>query len=206
MRGWAGVVVASMVLVGAAGCGDAARPDSKPEPEPVVAVRELTDPCEFLNEDERATLQLDPGSVPVADPTPSDTPTVSPSSDLVRLCIFNATEPYNRGYREYVASVTVSLMDVIVEDAREALDDNDRHLSNVSRVPSYAKVAGKPYYQREGARFSMASCERLHGIGSNRSIEVRVALDYVTDTGGTPCQAADRLAPLVEQKLIAAAG
>jgi hypothetical protein len=192
---WAGVAAAVVAALGVPGCGG-----DEAKPEAVMPVRDMTEPCEFLNNSERATLQLDPA---YRGSSPSPTPT---ALAYTSLCIFFATEPYNRNRDEYVYSVTVVLLDTYLEVARTALDNSGKGtIFSPDRLRPYAQVPDKPYYQREGTRTSHLTCDRLLARGPTRSIEVSVALENVSGgiTAPTPCQVTDRIAPLIEQKLVA---
>ena len=191
----AGVAAAVVVALGVPGCGsDEAKPGA------VMPVRDMTEPCQFLNNSERAALRLDP-----AHPGSSRSPTPT-ASTYTSMCMFFAAEPHNRNRDEYVYSVTVVLLDTYLEVARTALDNSEKgDIFSTSRLRAYAQVPDKPYYQREGTRTDRLTCERLLARGPTRSIEVRVALENVPGglTAPSPCQVTDRLAPLIERKLVA---
>jgi hypothetical protein len=186
---WAAAAAASAVLATVSACGN-----DQPKPQPTVAARDITDPCQFLNDDERASLQLEP-----AEPGPDSSTGTSASPD-VRSCSFAATEGYNRN-SEYIALVLVSLIGIDVEIARAALDNRGPR-DPLRALPPFEKAPGKPYYQREDVH-SSRSCERLLGISSGRTVAVTVIMDKSTSSSTRPCQTADHLAPLIEHKLSA---
>ncbi|GAA1865611.1 hypothetical protein GCM10009687_36290 [Asanoa iriomotensis] len=177
----------SCVLLALAGCTSARREQAPPPPD----LASLASPCGFLRDAERDDLGLGPGALTTA-------PGLEGGAETTQ-CVYREAEP-GAGRDAYVDSVSVTFLPTTLDLARRALETvENRGLFTAGRMSAFA-AAPDGVLQREGTRLGEPTCERLFAVRPDRAVQVGYTVERLP-LGEPVCQAAARLAPLVDTRI-----